>query len=258
MVAALVAVSVGVSEQRPVLSPSSRGDMVHHVSWPGARTLLPAAAAVSLLMAARPGPAQDPRPPAVELARALQLRYAAVQDFAADFVHIYEGGVLKRQSRERGKVLIKKPGKMKWTYEEPERKVFVSDGREIYSYIPADRQVMISPVPVEPATTPALFLAGKGDLLRDFNVRHAATVRGAPIPADAYALELTPKIREPEYETVTLVVDRKTLQLRQLSAVDQVGGRSTFLFEKLKENVRPSDKEFIFRIPKGVEVIRAP
>ena len=60
---------------------------------------------------------------------------------------------------------------MRWTYEKPEEKTFVSDGRKLYSYIPADRQVYVTTVPPEDeASTPALFLAGKGNLLRDFDV----------------------------------------------------------------------------------------
>ena len=34
---------------------------------------------------------------APELAQALQRKYDSVRDFSADFVHTYQGGVLKRQ-----------------------------------------------------------------------------------------------------------------------------------------------------------------
>ena len=64
---------------------------------------------------------------------------------------------------------IKKPGRMRWVYQDPERKEFVSDGSRIYSYIPEDRQVLVAPVPADnEATTPALFLSGHGNLARDF------------------------------------------------------------------------------------------
>src|SRR5579872_4559443 len=75
---------------------------------------------------------------AAELAQALQRRYDRVQDFSADFVHSYQGGVLKKPVAERGRVLIKKPGKMRWEYTTPEVKLFVSDGTKMYSYVPAD------------------------------------------------------------------------------------------------------------------------
>src|SRR5690606_20099115 len=86
----------------------------------------------------------------------------------------YEGGVLRKKVSESGHLLVKKPGRMRWTYTDPERKVFVSDGVRMYSYIPADRQVYVAKVPSQDqATTPALFLTGKGNLLRDFEVSAA-------------------------------------------------------------------------------------
>ena len=54
------------------------------------------------------------RASAIETARALQEKYDRVKDFTADFIHTYEGGVLKRKSTERGTVQIRKPGRMRW------------------------------------------------------------------------------------------------------------------------------------------------
>src|SRR6185295_14629532 len=126
------------------------------------RSLLSALLAVSIPLTAA-------EPTATELAQALQKKIDAVKDFSTDFVHQYQGGVLKKQITERGRLLVKKPGKMRWEYTAPEAKSFVSDGAQLYSYVPADKQVVVSPVPSEDqATTPALFLAGKGSLTRDF------------------------------------------------------------------------------------------
>jgi hypothetical protein len=62
---------------------------------------------------------------------------------------------------EKGHLLIKKPGKMRWEYTSPEQKLFVSDGVKIYSYIPQDKQVVVSSVPTDDtASAPGLFLAG--------------------------------------------------------------------------------------------------
>ena len=55
-----------------------------------------------------------------ELARRVQAKYEQVRDFTADFEHTYEGGVLRQKVTERGRVQVKKPGKMRWTYTAPE------------------------------------------------------------------------------------------------------------------------------------------
>src|ERR1700741_2814261 len=125
------------------------------------------ACAVSVTAVAQTRPAAD------VLARSLQQRYEGIKDFSADFVHNYRGGVLKTQTQEHGKVTVKKPSRMHWTYTAPEKKEFVSDGVKIYSYIPQDKQVIVSDVPPgDQATTPALFLAGKGDIVRDFSAKY--------------------------------------------------------------------------------------
>jgi outer membrane lipoprotein carrier protein len=191
------------------------------------------------------------RPAAGELARALQQRYAKVRDFSADFVHSYRGGVLRTQVTERGTMAVKKPGKMRWTYTAPEKKTFVSDGVKIYSYIPQDRQVIVSNVPTgDEATTAVMFLAGKGDVARDFTASYA---EGGP--AGTWPLKLVPRKAERDYDTLVLALDPGTLQIRALTTTDRQGGESTFTFTNLKENRGLSDKDFTFRIPRGVDVI---
>ena len=94
-----------------------------------------------------------------------------MRDFSADFTHEAESGVLRKKLVERGTVMVKKPGRMRWDYKAPEEKVFVSDGSRMYMHMPADNQVIVSPVPTEDqATTAVLFLTGKGKLTRDFTV----------------------------------------------------------------------------------------
>jgi outer membrane lipoprotein carrier protein len=193
-------------------------------------------------------------PTAAELAEALQRRYDAVKDFSADFVHTYQGGVLKKQLTERGTVLIKKPGKMRWDYTAPEKKQFVSDGARIYFYIPADKQVVVSPVPPNAAAaTPALFLAGKGRLTSEFAPSLVELPAG--LPAGSRALKLVPKSKQQDYDWLVLAVDPATLAIQGLVTVDAQGGTSTFAFTKLKENVGLADTQFTFKIPRGVDVV---
>ena len=159
---------------------------------------------------------------APELASALQRKYDGIKDFSADFTHAYEGGVLRKKITERGRLLVKKPGKMRWDYTAPEPKQFVSDATKMYSYIPQDKQVIVVPVPPEDeATTPTLFLAGKGNLTRDFTPSLVETPAGAP--AGSRALKLVPKTRQPDYDWLTLVVDPATLSIRGLVTVDGQG-----------------------------------
>jgi len=230
------------------------------------RTLLFLAVALASLTPARlvgaqtpPGPRTNPptaqpplsRPDADRVAQALQRRYDTIRDFSADFVHTYRGGILRTPVSERGTLAVKKPGMMRWVYTSPEKKTFVSDGRKMYAYIPADRQVIVSTLPSgDEAPAPVLFLAGQGHITRDFTVTWAD---GEPAPA--YALRLVPKKPDADYAALIVRLDPGTLQIRELTTIDGQGGRSTFVLTKLQENTGLPDTQFAFRIPPNVDVL---
>jgi outer membrane lipoprotein carrier protein len=214
------------------------------------RVLAPLAAVLWLAPLTISGQQQSP----AELAQALQRKYARIRDFSADFTHTYTGGVLRKQITEKGHLLIKKPGKMRWDYTVPEEKHFVSDGVKVYSYLPEDKQVIVGTVPQDDtASTPALFLSGKGDLTRDFTPSAGAVP--ADFPAGTRALKLVPRTPQPDYDWLVLLVDPATLSFRGMVTSDSQGGTSVFTFSNLKENVGLADREFTFRMPRGVDVV---
>jgi outer membrane lipoprotein carrier protein len=196
--------------------------------------------------------AQAPANP-VEFAGRVQQRLATIRDFSGDFVQTYEGGVLRTKTTERGTMSIKRPGRMRWVYAKPERKEFVSDGARMYTYLIQDKQVIVSPAPNPgDGTVPALFLAGQADLTKDFTPSFMDLPGAQP---GVVGLRLIPRKPDPDYEWLALGVDPKTLQIHHLIAADRQGGRSAFAFSNLKENRGLTDKEFEFRIPRGVDVI---
>ena len=211
-----------------------------------------AAVPLALLAVASARSAETHDTPA-EVAAALQTRYDRVRDFTADFTQQHVSVLKKKATPHKGKLQIKKPGKMRWDYVAPEKQLFVSDGSTIYLFVPADNQVTVSPVPKQDsATSAALFLVGKGNIVRDFAVSFTP---GAP--EGTYGLRLQPKLPERDYDWLELVLDRTSLQIRQMMAANKQGGHETFTFTNFKENVGLSDKVFEFRIPRGADVIHA-
>jgi outer membrane lipoprotein carrier protein len=212
---------------------------------PMARSLVALVAVAFAVVSAGAQVRQSPE----ALARGLQERYQSIRDFSADFVQTYRAGVLRTQTSESGTVAVKKPGKMHWTYTKPERKELVSDGRKLYWYVPEDKQVIVRDVADE-ASTPALFLSGKGDIARDFT---PSLVDGAV--AGAVALKLVPRRSEPEYEYLVVTLDPSSLQIRALTTRDHQGGESAITFSNMKENRGLPDKDFVFTVPRGVTVV---
>lgn len=207
----------------------------------------------ALLALCVPAAAQTGEPSAAEVAAALQRRYDTIRDFTARFTHQHTGGPLRRKYVEQGEVQVKRPGRMRWEYGPPDEKVFVSNGKQVYFYDRENNQVTISTMPEgDEATDAAEFLSGRGNLTRDYEVSFAGEA-----PPGAWALKLVPRTPQTQYDWLEVVVDRANLRIQSLTAVDPDGGRSTFTFTDVKENVGIADKTFEFEIPRGVEVIHA-
>jgi outer membrane lipoprotein carrier protein len=185
-------------------------------------------------------------PSAEALARRVDARQKGVRDLTARFVQSYRSGVLGREVVERGTLSIKKPGRMRWEYKEPEKKLFVSDGKQFFFYVPADRQVIVKDQAGEQGI-PAFLLAGQG-ILEQFEVFPEAPLAGRE------RLRLVPRKPDPDVERIYLDVDAEA-RVRGIEVWDVQGGHSRFQFEDVKENVGLPDAQFKFEVPRGVEVV---
>lgn len=195
--------------------------------------------------------AQSP-PAGPDLAARIQARYATIRDFTADFTQTQTSGISRGTYVDRGKVSIKKPGRMRWVTSTGSRSELVADGTQIYFYLPKDKLVQVSPMPKDSeASSALLLLAGRGDLTRDFTAD--ATVNVTPTD---WRVTLTPRGPQQDFKTLTLAVTPASLQLRGLTVVDTQGGIQRFEFTNLRENRGIPDSTFAFTVPKGVEVRR--
>jgi outer membrane lipoprotein carrier protein len=218
----------------------------------GLRRVLIAALAVSasgvLTSAQQATPAQS----AETLARALQQHYDQIKDFKASFEQTSRGGVLQLPSgtKATGTVEVKKPGRMRWDYAKPEPQLIVSDGTTINQcYLDTRPPQCEEPQAVprgDQAPSAMLFLAGRGDILRDFGVsRVDSPVRGT------LALRLDPHKSDPNYEYLVVAFDADTYQIRGLMTRDRGASESTIVFSNIKVNTTIPDKDFVFTPPRG-------
>jgi outer membrane lipoprotein carrier protein len=203
------------------------------------------ALALTGMLAGRAAPAGSD--PAQDLARRMEERHRATSDLTARFVQTYKSGLIGREIVERGVVSIKQPGRMRWEYQRPEKKTFVSDGKTFYFYVPADRQVIIRDQAGDRGV-PALLLSGQGNLLQQFE----AALETAP--AGRARLRLVPRKPDPEIEKVFVDVDGAA-RIHAIQVFDAQGNVSRFDFEDIRENVGLKDRLFRFDIPNGVEVV---
>ncbi|MCI0524834.1 MAG: outer membrane lipoprotein chaperone LolA [Acidobacteria bacterium] len=186
-----------------------------------------------------------------QLINALQTKYNKLSSLAADFTQIYTAPG-ERTRRESGRVLLKKPGRMRWDYTSPETKLFVSDGKWVYEYVPADGYATRSSVKEsDDLRAPFAFLLGRGNLRRDFKLIEFASE--APAKAGNKVLRMIPK-RAADFKELVIEVEPNSLQLSRLSLIESGGARSDFIFSNVQENVATSAAQFTFKAPAGVEV----
>ena len=150
----------------------------------------------------------------------------------------------------KGKVQIKKPGKMKWVYNAPELQVLVSNEKILWLYIPDEGQVTKVPVKsIYSSNTPALFLAGKGKLTDSFNVIKVSKEKGL------ITVVLIPKEEDNSIDRLALVANSKTYQIVGSTVYDKLGNKTEINFSDIRINEKIPESTFRFEIPEGVELL---
>jgi outer membrane lipoprotein carrier protein len=204
-----------------------------------------AVALASLALLAAPA---SPEGSAEGLVRAIEQHHARTRDLVARFTQSYRSGMLGREIVERGVVSVKRPGRMRWEYEHPESKLFVSDGRRFYFYVPSEKQVVVSDQD-ESRSLAARLLSGEGGLLAEFDA-----ALEEPQEEGVLRLRLTPRRPQADVERATVNAEPGG-RIRSVLLEDAQGNRTRFRFENVRENTGLGDALFRFEVPKGVEVV---
>ncbi len=220
-------------------------------------TLLSASAVAGGEPTTRP-PAAKPQlaPPAScagEVAERVQRRYEGVKDIAAGFVQRTQSIALGTDAAEqvaKGHVVFAKPGRMRWSYLEPEASLVVSDGKLLWIYDPAAHEVQELDAGGGFLTGTALeFMLGEGRILDAFDVS-AADCKSASV-----RLHLRPRA-EASYERLELLVDSRSGDVRESVIRDLFGNQTTVVFEAMKFDQAPDPSRFRFTPGPADRVLR--
>jgi outer membrane lipoprotein carrier protein len=181
----------------------------------------------------------------------LQRHYRETNSFTAKFnEEIATVGAPKRQ--RQGTVSFRKPGRMRWEFETPEKQTIVSDGETLYSYDPDLNQVVETPLKQALKSSSATsFLLGIGNINRDFKAAFA----NPPVPNGLVNLILDAK--KGGYK-IEVGLDPKTYNLMTLTLTDQLGDVTKIDFSDIHDNVQLPDSTFAFNAPSGADIVTAP
>ena len=135
--------------------------------------------------------AASPTPDVHAIAQAVDERYNHLRSLQSDFTEIYRGAGMERT--ESGTLWLKKPGKMRWQYRSPREKLFLSDGKDAWFYLPGERQVRRTAVKkLDDLRSPLAFLLGKTKLEKELQALSLAS-DVAPLAPDDVVLRGVPK-----------------------------------------------------------------
>jgi outer membrane lipoprotein carrier protein len=190
-----------------------------------------------------------------EIARRVQERYDATEDFVADVTQEMTVASLGKTMVSNGTVAFKKPGRMRWEFSDTEKQVIVADGETLWFYRPEEQQVFKAAFDnAFRSTTPISFLTGVGKIGDDFNVE----LDGESEDGEQYILKLVPKTADPDVGQLRLFVTQDSADIHGAEVRDPLGNVSTLRFRNVRRNVGLKDDRFVFEIPPNVDIITAP
>jgi outer membrane lipoprotein carrier protein len=175
--------------------------------------------------------------------------YNRLKSLRARYTEHYAGMGIDRT--ESGTLLLKKPGRMRWSYDEPEGKLFVLDGKFAWFYSPGDAQAQRTPASkLDDLRSPLRFLLGHTQLKKE--LAHVS------VTEDSHGIHVAgiPQGMEQRIRRLTLdVTSSGQIQHMKLEELD--GAITEFTFTQVQENVPTRDADFVFSPPAGVSVVDA-
>ena len=186
------------------------------------------------------------------VAAAIDTHYNHLHSLQAEFVETYRGSGMERT--ESGTLSLKKPGKMRWEYRSPRAKLFVSDGKDAWFYVPDDRQARkTSAKKLEDIRSPLAFLLGKTKLEKELQGLSLARDK-EPLQPGNIVLRGVPQGLSDRISEILIEVTPEH-QIARIVIQEADGASTDYRFGEMKEDAPMKDAEFQFKVPAGTETV---
>ncbi len=181
----------------------------------------------------------------------IEQRYAG-KGFSAQFFQESFLKVMQISDTAEGRLTVKRPGRMRWEYELPDKQTIITDGKRLWIYRPDDKQVMVG-------KAPEFFKGGKGaSFLSDIRqLRKSFSIQLQPEKSAQYhRLRLVPKNPSPDLADVILSVAKSSFQVDQVTTHNSYGDETLIVLNNYQFNLNPKEDLFRFQAPDGVDVVQ--
>jgi len=184
---------------------------------------------------------------AQQLAQRVDKYYNGLHSLRVAFTESFRGMGIDRE--ESGVLLLRKPGKMHWSYAKPPGKVFLLDGKYAWFYSPGDAQVeRLAATQLDDLRSPLRFLLGHTQLQKELEGLALSTT------ADGLQLSGVPKGMKDQVEKIVLGVDAAGV-IHSMSITEVDGARTAFTFKDSQPDAPAPDADFVFHAPPGIPVV---
>ena len=172
----------------------------------------------------------------------------SLKTLSAAFVQIVQDKQGQVTERATGTLLISRPNRFRWDYQQPYVQTIVADGKKLWLYDPDLDQVTVRSLEQGLGATPAMLLSGSGKVGDAFTAGPVEQQKGWTWN------RLVPKQKGFDFERVSLAFDARN-ELAAMELVDKLGQTTTIQFAQVKRGAALDDSLFRFVPPKGADVI---
>ncbi|MGB9892864.1 MAG: LolA family protein [Candidatus Saccharicenans sp.] len=189
-----------------------------------------------------------------EIALRLEQKLKSVNTLRADFKQYYYSTTVQEPVVAHGQVFIRRPDRMRWEYNSPEKQIFLLKDNKFWLYFPEDNQLIKNAAESEIQESEIL-----GLLSGNFSLQSRYEIGFNPFPTDqknSYQLKLTPR-EESQFVYILLEIDRDSWLILKAVFFEPVGSKLEYQFSRIKINQKLSEELFELKIPPDCEIIEA-
>lgn len=146
-----------------------------------------------------------------------------------------------------GSMLLSRPNKFRWDYNKPYEQQIISDGQQVFLFDVDLQQVTIRALEQVLGTSPAALLAGGPAVEAGFTLTRLQTLNGLQ------RVQARPKQKDGGFQVV--IISFRSGQLAEMRMVDSFGQSTYIVFSEVEINPSLNPSQFLFKAPKGVDVI---
>jgi outer membrane lipoprotein carrier protein len=173
--------------------------------------------------------------------------YQSTQSMRANFKQTVFDQKGRKLQEVNGSMLLQRPNKFRWDYQKPYEQQIISDGKQVFLFDVDLQQVTVRTVDKVLGTSPAALLAGGPNVEETFRLSRLLDFEGMQ------RVQAKPKQKDSGFQVVIISFDHS--KLAEMRLVDAFGQSTHIIFSNVEVNPSLNTNQFLFSIPKGVDVV---